>query len=64
MQIFINKEDLAKAEEFVQSGGLVDLMNEQGLSINSMAIILNLLFEGFDNLNTQLDKENEDDTKI
>ena len=62
MQIFINKADLAKAEEFVRSGDLVDLMNKQGLSINSMAIILNLLFEGFDKLKIQLEKENEDDT--
>ena len=64
MQIFINKADLAQAEEFVQSGGLVDLMNERGLSINSMAIILDLLFKGFEDLNRQLEGDNEDDTEI
>ena len=60
MQILIDKQDLNDAEEFVQSGGLVDLMNDWGLSVNSMAIILNSLFEGFDTLRTQMAKENEE----
>ena len=60
MQIFIDKQDLDDAEEFVQSGKLVDLMNNWGLSVNSMAIILNSLFDGFDTLRTQMAKENEE----
>ena len=60
MQILIDKQDLDDAEEFVQSGGLVDLMNDWGLSVNAMAIILNSLFEGFDTLRTQMAKENEE----
>ena len=60
MQIFIDKRDLNDAEEFIQSGELVELMNRWGLSVNSMAIILNCLFEGIDNLRIQMAKENEE----
>ena len=60
MNIMIDKQDLDDADEFVQSGELVDLMNDWGLSVGSMAIILNCLFEGFDKIRTQMAKENED----
>jgi hypothetical protein len=59
MHILIDEEDLNEAEEFVKSGELVTLMNDWGLSINSMGIILNTLFTGFDDLREKLKEENK-----
>ena len=57
MQIEISREDLVKAREFVESGILVDAMNDEGLSISSMSIILDALFKGFDELEAKFDAE-------
>ena len=57
MQIEISREDLVKAREFVESGVLVNAMNDEGLSISSMSIILNCLFEGFDSLEERFNAE-------
>ena len=59
MQILIDEQDLNEAEEFVKSGELVALMNDWGLSINSMGIILDALFNGFDNLREKFKEENK-----
>lgn len=57
MQIEISREDLKRARDFVESGVLVDVMNEEGLSISSMSIILNSLFEGFDELEAKFSEK-------
>lgn len=57
MQIEISREDLIKAREFVESGVLIDVMNDEGLSISSMCIILDTLFKGFDELEAKFGAE-------
>lgn len=57
MEIMINKKDLEQAREFVESGALVSLMNEEGLSMGAMAIVLDSLFKGFDGLEARFNAE-------
>lgn len=57
MEIMIDKKDLEQAREFVESGALVSLMNEEGLSMGVMAIVLDSLFKGFDGLETRFNAE-------
>ena len=57
MQIEISREDLINARDFVESGVLVSVMNNEGLSISSMSIILDTLFKGFDELEEKFNAE-------
>ena len=57
MQIEISREDLINARDFVESGVLVSVMNDEGLSISSMSIILDTLFKGFDELEEKFNAE-------
>ena len=41
--IMVNKKDIAAVKDYMQNKGLVAHMNEAGLSIGAMALILNAI---------------------
>ena len=60
MHIMIDKKDLEQAFDFINSGGLVMMMNEQGLSIGAMSLILDSIFKGLSEVEKRFENEDEE----
>ena len=56
-EVSIDKRDIDKVEEFVESGDLVGTMNESGLDISQMIFILECLKNGIREARIMLEGE-------
>ena len=59
MNIEITREDIEHAREFLNDFNLVQTMNDYGLTIGSMSIILNGIFSECDRIEQEMDSKNE-----
>ena len=55
--IMVNKKDIAAVKDYMQNKGLVAHMNEAGLSIGAMALILNAIENECDKILDEMNKE-------
>lgn len=55
--IMIDKKDIAAVEDYIQNKGLVAHMNDAGLSIGAMAIVLNAIENECDRTLDEINKE-------
>lgn len=53
----VNKKDIAAVKDYMQNKGLVAHMNEAGLSIGAMALILNAIENECDKILDEMNKE-------
>ena len=58
--IMINKEDIASVKDYMQNKGLVAHMNDAGLSIGAMALILNAIENVCTRILIEMNGEEED----
>lgn len=56
MEVEVTRDTFRELDEFIK-GGLVQYMNEKGLSVAAMAVILDSLLKTIDNLKEVLDNE-------
>lgn len=59
MQITINKEHIKEIRNFIKNEDFVIYLNEKGLSINAMALMLQIIFDGIDTTEKELEDINE-----
>ncbi len=57
MIISIDTTTLDQVHEFINSGELVELMNQKGLSVDSMCFVLQAILTALDDAAQQLDGE-------
>lgn len=55
--IMIDKKDIAAVKDYIQNKGLVAHMNDAGLSIGAMAIVLNAIENECDRILDETNKE-------
>ena len=55
MTLMFGRKDLEEVKEFIESGAFVEFMNEEGLSFNAMAWILNTLILEAEKIDKELD---------
>ena len=53
----IDKKDIAAVKDYIQNKGLVAHMNDAGLSIGAMAIVLNAIENECDRILDEINKE-------
>lgn len=58
--IMVNKKDIAAIKDYMQNKGLVAHMNDAGLSIGAMALILNAIENECDRILDEMNGEEED----
>ena len=58
--IMVNKKDIAAVKDYVQNKGLVAHMNDAGLSIGAMALVLNAIENECDRILEEMNGEEED----
>ena len=58
--IMIDKEDIAAVKDYMQNKGLVSHMNDAGLSISAMALILNAIENECTRILIEMNGEEED----
>ena len=58
--IIVNKKDIAAVKDYVQNKGLVAHMNDAGLSIGAMALVLNAIENECDRILEEMNDEEED----
>lgn len=57
--IMIDKKDIAAVKNYIQNKGLVAHMNDAGLSIGAMALVLNAIENECDRILDEMNKEEE-----
>ena len=57
--IMIDKKDIAAVRDYVENKGLVAHMNDAGLSIGAMALVLNAIEQECDRILEEMNKEEE-----
>lgn len=55
--IMVDRKDIAAVRDYVESKGLVAHMNDAGLSMPSMALILNAILNECDKIEEELNKD-------
>ena len=55
--IMIDKKDIAAVKDYIQNKGLVAHMNDTGLSIGAMALVLNAIENECDRILDEINKE-------
>lgn len=55
--IMIDKKDIAAVKDYVQNKGLVAHMNDAGLSIGAMALVLNAVLSECDRIEKEMNGE-------
>ena len=58
--VAINKKDIAAVRDYVENKGLVAHMNDAGLSIGAMTLILNAIDSECNRILIEMNKEEED----
>lgn len=58
--IMIDKKDIAAVKDYIQNKGLVAHMNDAGLSIGAMALVLNAIENECDRVLIEMNGEEED----
>ena len=58
--IMIDKKDIASVKDYMQNKGLVAHMNDAGLSIGAMALVLNAIENECDRILEEMNGEEED----
>ena len=58
--IMIDKKDIAAVKDYIQNKGLVAHMNDAGLSIGAMALVLNAIENECDRILEEINGEEED----
>lgn len=58
--IMIDKKDIAAVRDYMQNKGLVAHMNDAGLSISAMALVLNAIENECDRVLIEMNGEEED----
>lgn len=61
MEVSVTKKDLYDIKDFVVNGGLVQLMNDYGLSFGAMAFIMQMLNDDVDVALLEIGSETEED---
>lgn len=61
MEVTITRNDIHAITNYMENGGLVDHMNEAGLSFSAMALILTAIEEACSSI---LDKMNEEEENV
>ena len=59
--VMINKKDIAAVKDYVQNKGLVAHMNDAGLSIGAMALVLNAIENECDRILDEMNEVNENE---
>lgn len=59
--IMINKEDIAAVRDYIENKGLVAHMNNAGLSIGAMALVLNAIENECDRILDEMNEVNENE---
>ena len=60
MEVNITKKDIEAIANYMENGGLVDHMNNAGLSFGAMALILTAISNECDRILDEMNKEEED----
>lgn len=55
--IMIDRKDIAAVKDYIQNKGLVAHMNDAGLSISAMALVLNAIENECDRILDEINKE-------
>ena len=59
MEVNITKKDIEAIANYMENSGLVDHMNNAGLSFGAMALILTAISNECDRISNQMNKEEE-----
>ena len=61
MEVSVTKRDLMDIKNLIATGGLVQLMNDEGLSFGAMAFVLQMLNDATDDALREMGSELEED---
>ena len=59
--IMVTKKDIAAVKDYMQNKGLVAHMNDAGLSISAMALVLNAIENECDRILDEMNEVNENE---
>ena len=60
MEVNVTKKDIRAIANYMENGGLVDHMNNAGLSFGAMALVLTAIEQECDRILNEMNKEEED----
>lgn len=60
MEVNVTRNDILAIANYMENGGLVDHMNNAGLSFGAMALILTAISNECDRILDEMNKEEED----
>ena len=60
MEVNVTRNDIRSIANYMENGGLVDHMNNAGLSFGAMALILTAISNECDRILDEMNKEEED----